>query len=294
MSTRFSHTGHFYRDPAAWTDADGSAHWVTRAANFVVVTSNTQAGAVLSRPADQQVDEYFLLVPKNMAVKLDTANGSAQSSGDTLSIVPPGASQVLVESGGWVYRVFSKLAADLAAKAANHATYANGVADVADLVSWPEPVGGYKLRHYDLPKYRKAEHPMRLFRTRNLMINVFPMGNVPRDITKMSPHSHDDFEQGSLATGGAFLHHMRHPWGANMNEWKEDEHVVASGPSLCIIPPKVIHTSQSVGMVDMQLVDIFSPPRVDFSLKTGLVNNADEYPLPEHLQGKESNVAVVG
>ena len=294
MTTRYSHTGHFYRDPAAWQDADGTQHWVTRGANFVVVASQAKPGAVISRSADQQPDEYFVLSPKNVAVALDTGKESAQTEGDALFIVPPGDSRVSVPQGGWVYRVFSRHAADLAAQADNVGTYASGVGDVAGLVSWPEPVGGYRLRHYALPEHRKAEHPMRLFRTRNLMINVFPASNTPRDIGKMSPHSHADFEQGSLAIGGAFIHHMRHPWGVDIQQWKEDEHVVASAPSLCIIPPKVIHTSQSVGMVDMQLVDIFSPPRVDFSLKTDLVCNADEYPLPGHLQGQESNAAVAG
>src|SRR5690606_23916251 len=99
-------------------------------------------------------------------------------------------------------------------------------------------------------------------------------------------HTHDDFEQGSLAVHGAYIHHIRYPWTVNMREWREDEHVVASAPSLCVIPPKVVHTSQAVGERGMQLVDIFAPPRDDFSLRSGLVCNAEEYPLPDRLQEK--------
>jgi hypothetical protein len=35
----------------------------------------------------------------------------------------------------------------------------------------------------------------------------------------------------------------------------------------------------------MRLVDIFAPPRDDFSLRPGLVCNEAEYPLPERLKG---------
>lgn len=290
-STRPAFTGHFYRDEPTWVDQDGSCHWVTRGANFMVVATRAKPGSVISRTAGQQSDEYFLLLPEQTPAEISAGAQAVQSEGDTLTILPPGESRVVLPDGGWAYRVFSRQAEDLAALAQNHAIYAHGCADVADLATWPEPVGGYQLRHYSLPEHARSDTTMRLFRTRHLMINVFLPGKAPRDIGKMTPHTHDDFEQGSLAVHGGYIHHLRYPWTVNMREWREDEHVAASAPSLCVIPPKVIHTSQSIGEQGMQLVDIFAPPREDFSVRPGLVCNADEYPLPAHLQEKAAAAA---
>ena len=43
-----THARH-YAEPAQKTDADGTSHWITRAANFVTVISDAPAGAVLAR-----------------------------------------------------------------------------------------------------------------------------------------------------------------------------------------------------------------------------------------------------
>ncbi len=61
---------------------------------------------------------------------------------------------------------------------------------------------------------------------------------------------------------------------------RADEHEECGSPSVAIIPPRVIHTSASIDPGTNLLVDIFSPPRHDFSNMAGWVLNADEYPQP--------------
>lgn len=98
----------------------------------------------------------------------------------------------------------------------------------------------------------------------------------PRDRAALSPHSHEDFEQGSLALAGQFVHHLRTEWGADADQWKGDVHALASSPSLLVVPPRTIHTSEGVGPGRHLLIDIFSPPREDF-IANGWVYNAGNY-----------------
>jgi hypothetical protein len=97
-----------------------------------------------------------------------------------------------------------------------------------------------------------------------------------RDRTKLSPHSHTDFEQGSLAIAGDYVHHLRTPWGPNADQWCDDQHMEASTDSLLVIPPEIIHTTEGVGDGHSVLVDVFAPPRVDFIAK-GWMHNAADY-----------------
>lgn len=291
--TRAGFTAKYYSDSPSIRDEDGTLHWVTRGANFIVVATQARAGACLQRNADVQPDEYMLLLPPNVAARISSNGETVGTQGDSLTIVPPGESEVTFLEEGWAYRIFTKRASDLIPHAANANVYEAGNAGAAELVSWPEPAGGYRIRHYPLPEYANPKHPMRLFRTRDLMVNVFLPSTAPRDVSKMTPHLHDDFEQGSLTLAGDFIHHLRYPWVPDMNTWREDGHEEVQSPSLIVIPPKVIHTTQSLGSSGMRLVDIFSPPREDFSLKSGLVCNEAEYPLPEHLESVPASAATV-
>lgn len=281
---RPARSARFYEDPPAWQDADGSRHWVVRGANFVLVATHAAPGARLGRDGATQIDEYMVLLPEGTSAQLAAGDASASSEGDALAIVPPGASSVSVTAGGWLYRIFSRRATDLAALASNRQDYVEGAGDVAPPVDWPAPSDGFRLRVYRLAEHARGDTTMRLFRSTNLMVNIFLAGKAPRDVRKMTPHSHADFEQGSLALRGSYVHHLRYPWTPDLPSWRADEHDCIGAPSLIVIPPKVIHTSQSVGEPPMQLVDIFAPPRDDFSLKPGLVCNAAEYPLPDRLK----------
>ncbi len=199
--------------------------------------------------------------------------------GYTISILPPGESSVKV-SRGTLVRVISTRNEDLAAKCSNAQAYAKQHPNIPPFQPWPDPPGGFRIRSYSLDVPPKEGRFGRIWRSTTMMINVLPHEPHPRDVAKLSPHHHDDFEQGSLAVSGSFTHHIRWPWIANMHQWRNDDHEVCPAPSLAVIPPPAIHTSAATDPRGNQLVDIFSPPRHDFSKMAGWVLNADEYPMP--------------
>lgn len=262
---------------AAQQVAPGASTWLTRGANFVVAVTQASAGTELAR--DNNPDEYMVYLVDTAAV-IEAGKERIEASADSLTIVPPGASRVTLSGAGQLVRVFSTKASDLASAAGNAGLYAAGAPEVAPLQAWPDPVGGFKLRNYLVSEHTKPDSNMRIFRSSNLMINIMTARQVARDVRKLSPHSHTDFEQGSLAISGDWVHHMRYPWTQDMTTWKEDEHIEMGSPSLLVIPPKVIHTSRNVNDGGSALIDIFAPPRMDFSSKPGMVCNAAEYPMP--------------
>lgn len=250
---------------------------VARGANFVVAVTQADAGTILSRRA--QSDEYFVYLPEGGAV-VHAGTDSIEVAAQSVVIVPPGNSEIRVLARGQVVRVFSHLAEDLCRLASNATDYATSTPDVAPLVPWPSPPDGFRLRAYALADHAKAGSNMRIFRSTNLMLNVLEPRMVPRDIHKLSPHAHADFEQGSLALRGEWIHHLRYPWVPDMDAWRDDEHLEVGSPSLTVIPPKAVHTSRNLNAGGAWLVDIFAPPRWDFSSEPGKVANERDYPLP--------------
>jgi hypothetical protein len=253
--------------------------WLTRGQNFLVAYSQFEAGGGFVR--EDQVDEYIVLLPDaGVPTSIVAGEEEVRSDGRAVVVVPPGPSELRIESRGRVVAIFTTLSDDLAQRCVNADSYRVAKPNVAKLEPWPDPVGGFRLRCYDLDVEPEPGRFGRIWRTSNLMVNHSEPRLGPRDVTKMSPHTHEDFEQGSLCLGGSFVHHLRWPWGTDMRHWRPDEHVICAGPSLAVIPPLVLHTSQQVSQGINQLVDIFSPPRRDFSEMPGWVLNADEYPVP--------------
>ena len=254
--------------------------WYGRGQNFVVAYTEAAASAVLVR--DDQLDEYLVLIPeRGLEVTISTPRETRIVSGHSLVIVPPGRSLVTASSHGKIVRVFSAQSPDLVALASNAHSYTQPHPNIPPYQPWPASPGGHRLRVYDLDVPAQEGRFGRLWRCSTLMINVLPAEAGPRDLARLSPHHHEDFEQGSLALQGSFTHHIRWPWTANIHDWRTDDHEVCAAPSLAVIPPPAIHTSAGSDPAMNQLVDIFSPPRMDFSRMPGWVLNADEYPLPE-------------
>lgn len=269
----------FHKLPASETGA-GFKTWYGRGQNLVISYTEVEPGAVLER--HDHPEEYMFFSPDDtIKVDIETSNGKAEGVNYQLAIIPPGDSKITVTAGtGVVMRVFGSLSKDLAAQCSNAASYAEPHPNISPFQAWPNPPEGFKLRLYPIAV---APTPGRfgvLYRSTNIMINLFPVANEPSPPNKVSPHYHDDFEQCSLTLQGDYMHYIRWPWTPNKAIWREDAKIRCTAPSITIIPPPAIHTSQALPPAPCHLIDIFGPPRVDFSLKEGWVLNADDYPMP--------------
>lgn len=259
--------------------ADGRTVAV-RAQNVVLVYTDARAGDQLDN-GSLDGELAVVVTADSPAFSVLTADGATAVDEPGLVVIPPGASSISVRGDGPLVRLVEADERAWRGRAANADAYVEDHPRVALLRRWPEPVSDGGVRYYPLSEV--PEDPSRfgrIFRTRSFMVNFLPEANGPRDPRKLSPHSHDDFEQLSLAMRGEYVHHIRTPWLGDSTAWRDDEHVRIGSPSVTIIPPPTVHTSAASAPGVNQLIDIFSPPRVDFSEKPGWVLNADEYPMP--------------
>ena len=265
------------------THAHGSRTWWMRSQAMVVAQSEVVAGESIRV---QSAAEHALLVldgaRARVAARGDSDGADQHVDEDAVVIVPPGPSVVHVAAPGTIVRVFAAaLEPALAARCPNDGDYDVPDHNVAGYAPWPAATDGERVRVYPIAAYPTEPGRLgRIFRCATVMVNVFEPHVEPRDPTKLSPHHHDDFEQVSLQVAGDYVHHMRVTWTPDRTTWRDDEHQQCAGPAIVVIPPPIVHTSEAVGHMRHFLIDVFAPPRVDFSERPGWVLNADEYPMP--------------
>ena len=266
--------------PADEQHPHGSSTWWTRSAAMVIAHTDAHPGDELAVDTE---GEYVVLVLEGAAVTV-THDGDTQSVEEyAVVIMPSGASAVRVDAAGTIVRVFgAPTVPHLAARCVNADAYADGDPNVAEWAPWPAPPDGERIRIYRCADYPPEPGRMgRIFRCSTVMVNSFDAASDERDFSRVSPHHHDDFEQVSVQIDGDFTHHMRVTWTPDIDSWREDEHRFTRSPATVVIPPPLIHTTQPHNGMRRFLIDVFAPPRFDFSEQPGWVVNADEYPMPE-------------
>jgi hypothetical protein len=252
---------------------------VVRAQNVILIHTDARDGDDLDN-GTLEGELAIVVTDHSPAFTVLTGDGATKVDSAGLVVVPPGASRISVHGDGPLVRLVEATEAAWRDRVANADAYAENHPRVALLERWPAPAEA-RVRFYPLSEVPADPKRFgRIFRTRSFMVNFLPQQDGPRDPHKLSPHHHDDFEQLSLAVQGEYVHHIRTPWVPDRSTWREDEHVRIGSPSVTIIPPPTVHTSEASDPGVNQLIDIFSPPRVDFSEKPGWVLNADDYPMP--------------
>ena len=270
--------------PTVVTDG-GSREWVSRGQNFVLIHVLPQAGDVIFDDT-LQGELTILLINDDSAISGRSVDGADSAvhtvQGDAFIVAPPGHTEITATGEGQIALLMAADEEQWASRAINAASYAQPHGRVAPLELWPEPTKGFQWYIYEgKDVVATPGRNGRIWRSRGIMVNFGRGSHGPRDFGKMSPHFHDDFEQASLVPHGDYVHHIQYPWGTDGNKWHAEEHGRVTSPSLTIITPPTIHTSEALDAGHNQLIDIFSPPRMDFSQQPGWVLNADDYPMPE-------------
>lgn len=232
----------------------------------------------VGEPCTFASDEEILVMVSDGPVRVHSSGGWFEIPTDAVAIVPAGTHELQGEAGSCC-AVIASQRSDLHGR---HLLNEGDYADAPEVMRVSTP--GFRRRErlvrpqvltFDQIKASAEKPRLKMLQTGTMSINV--VGYLgPRDRSALSPHSHAEFEQGSLALRGDFIHHLRTPWGSNADLWHDDEHLPAGSPSLVVVPEHVIHTTEGVHDGQHLLVDIFSPPRADF-IASGWVFNSGDY-----------------
>jgi hypothetical protein len=257
---------------------DGQHHWLMRAQNFWLEWVELQDAArgfhIESR------DELLVIVPAG-SVHIEATAGGASA------VLVPEHSVAILPAGR--YRVAGSVASRCAVLASQREDVGQRRVLEESAYQPPDPriaptgtpyrrtrgSGVIQVLGIGQIMASKDKPRLKMLQTETLSVNIVEYLG-PRNRAELSPHSHDSFEQGSLAIAGHFMHHLRVPWGSNADRWREDEHLPAASPSLVVVPVNMIHTTEGTGEGHHFLVDLFAPPRDDF-IDKGWVFNATDY-----------------
>lgn len=252
--------------------ASGGGVSVSRArgANFLVEWLDVSAGA--THRLDSRFETILLL--DDIGARISAAGQSETARAHSVCVLPPGAVDLDFDTAGSAIVLRTD---GFAAGAINAADYAERHARVAPIGTPYSRTGGPLIQviAVDEIKAPAAKPRLRIVQSATMSISWIEYSGV-RDRSRLTPHNHEDFEQGSLAIAGSFLHHIRAPWGPNANLWLDDVHHTAPARSLTMIPPPLIHTTEGLGEERHVLVDVFAPVRHEFHAQ-GWISNGSLY-----------------
>lgn len=247
---------------------------VIRGNNFTVSCFQTKSAAAFPFVSTHET----ILIPAQNEASVTLNGVETQIPLRSVAILPAGEMEINIPANGQVFALTTGIV-DASNPVLNADVYAQGDTRVAPI---GQPLKTNHPKAHDVRVYPIDEVPfpagnprLKFLQSATMSINWVEYQG-PRDRTKLSPHAHDDFEQGSLAIEGDFIHHIRAPWGRDANTWHEDAHIDASAGSLAIIPPELIHTTEGIGDGPHILIDVFAPVRRDF-IEKGWMHNAGDY-----------------
>jgi hypothetical protein len=243
-----------------------------RGQNFLIEWLDAKADA----PALQlSSDDETILMTFDASARIAGSVSETSVAGRTVVVLPSGDFRIDLKPGRAA--LLSTSRKGVSAGALNAASYVKRDERVsAPETAWQRRDGARELQIFEIDKVKApADNPrLKMFQSATMSINWVDYEG-PRNRKLLSPHFHDDFEQASLAAAGNFVHHLRVTWGSDAAEWRDDVHMEAGSPSVLVIPPKLIHTSEGVGPGRHLLIDVFTPPRRDFIARKWMLNSSE-------------------
>ena len=172
-----------------------SRTWWVRGQNFALAYTIARPGEALERAG--QPDEYVLLFPREpVAAKVSAGSDESAVEGAAMVVVPSGSSRVEVGAETHVVRLFSAASPDLLSPLPQPRRLRRAARQrrtVRRPGPQPATANDPGLRARETPLQRKSlRAPVPLQHLHGQSVDP---DHGPRDSAKLSPHTHEDFEQ---------------------------------------------------------------------------------------------------